>query len=46
MNIKGLILRCVPVAPTDLLDQLGVAKLDPLPFEYGARYLLSGLRYD
>jgi len=38
--------RCVPVLPTDLLAQLGVAKHDPLPFQYGARYTINGMRYD
>jgi len=38
--------RCVPVLPTDLLSQLGIAKRDPLPFQYGARYTLGGVRYD
>jgi hypothetical protein len=46
MKIRKLTLRCIPVLPTDLLSQLGIAKRDPLPFQYGARYLLSGHRYD
>jgi hypothetical protein len=46
MRFRELNLRCVPVLPTDLLSQLGVANRDPMPFEYGARYFLTGQRYD
>jgi hypothetical protein len=46
MNARNFTPRCMPVLPTDLLSQLGIAKRDALPFEYGARYLLSGRRYD
>jgi hypothetical protein len=43
---KRLTLLCRPVYPEDLLTQMGVADREPLPFEYGRRYLLSGVPYD
>jgi hypothetical protein len=46
IGTRNLKPQCVPVLPTDVLDQLGIATRDALPFEYGARYLLSGQRYD
>lgn len=34
--------RCVPISPEMLLEHLGVTERDPMPFEYGQRYSLSG----
>jgi hypothetical protein len=46
MRFRHLQLRCMPVLLTELLSQLGDARYDPLPFQYGAKYLLDGRRYD
>ena len=39
-------LPCQPIVPSDLLETLGERERDPLPFEYGQRYTLSGRLYD
>jgi len=39
-------LPCQPIAPSDLLDTLGVRQRDPLPLEYGRRYTMFGVLYD
>ena len=38
--------RCIPICPSDLLEVLGIEELEPLPFEFGRRYYLSGRPYD
>jgi hypothetical protein len=43
---KQLTLLCQPVYPEDLLTRMGLAEREPLPLEYGRRYLLSGVPYD
>jgi len=45
-NQKKTALPCRPITPSVLLDELGIKERDPLPFEYGCRYLLSGRKYD
>ncbi|MCP9625827.1 hypothetical protein NML43_01865 [Rhodopseudomonas palustris] len=43
---KHLVLACRPIFPEDLLDEMGVQELDPMPLEYGRRYYLNGTPYD
>jgi hypothetical protein len=45
-KLGKLKLPCSPISPSDLLDELGVRERDPLPFQYGRRYYLSGMPYD
>lgn len=45
-NNRKIVLRCTPLGPCELLDKLEVTDRDPLPFEYGRRYLLNGVPYE
>lgn len=45
-NNRKLDLSCKPIFPADLLDRLNIKERDPLPFQYGPRYMLNGLPYD
>jgi hypothetical protein len=43
---KNLGLTCKPVYPEDLLVDLGVMDREPMPFQYGRRYYISGIPFD
>jgi hypothetical protein len=43
---KKLVLTCTPIYPEDLLVELGVPDREPIPFQYGRRYYISGAPYD
>jgi hypothetical protein len=45
-NNKRLTLTCKPIYPEDLLLELGIKDREPLPFQYGRRYYISGVPYD
>jgi hypothetical protein len=46
IRTRGLDLPCFPIFPEELLSELDISKRDPMPYEYGRRYLLSGRPYD
>ncbi len=43
---KKLELNCRIIAPSELLDNLGIESREPLPYEYGKLYPLFGRPYD
>lgn len=45
-QLKNLKLVCKPILPSELMTSLSVIDPEPMPFEYGRRYMLNGRLFE